>query len=354
MISLKRYLDGVEEEPAAGHTDPAELLEVGLKSYRSVLRSMGESGARACPGVGADLQQGLKNLSDRLDGAVTLDALAEASAQANEQLRLWGDRTSDYFKAKTAEVKELLIALAHTAEAVGQRDRQYGTHLNQFTARLKTISNLEDLTQVRASLVQHATELKSYVEKMEVDSNKLVQKLQTDVSAYETKLKKVEDLALRDALTGLANRHNVEERLQAWTARGQAFCVVMLDLNCLKKVNDKHGHQAGDDLLKQFAQELRSNSRSSDIVGRWGGDEFLVLMEGGAAAAFTQIERMKKWVFGEYTIRGGKDAAGVKVNADAALGLAQWQTGETIKAVIAQADAEMYKQKKEMARAQRA
>jgi diguanylate cyclase (GGDEF)-like protein len=350
VISLKKYLEMETEEPRTGKSDAGDLLQVSLESLRFVLRSMGESGACACPAAGSDLQQSLIKLADRLASDVSAALLAETGSQAGEQLHLWGDRTAEYLKARTAEIKDLLIVLARTAESVGERDHIYADHFNQLTTRLRTISNLEDLTQVRASLVQQATELKTYVDQMEQESHKLVDKLQTEVVTYETKLKKVEELALRDALTGLANRRLIEDQIESRIARGQPFCVVVLDLNRLKQVNDKHGHLAGDNLLQQFAQELRSSSRSSDLAGRWGGDEFLIVMDGDESGAAAQIERLEKWVFGEYTIRPGKGSGEVKVQVGAAVGLAQWQPGETLKAVVERADAEMYKQKQEMSR----
>lgn len=345
MISLKKYLD-MENQPPVGEPDVRELLQVSLEVYRCVLRAMGEGGSQACPAIGSDLQQSLAKLADRLVSDITVALLADTGTQANEQLQQWGARAAEYFKERTAEVKELLIALAGTAESVGKRDHEYTDHLNQFTTRLRSVCSLEDLTQVRASLVKQAAELKSYVDHMEQESHKLVEKLQTDVSTYEAKLKKVEELALRDGLTGLANRRNVEERMESRIARSQPFCVVMLDLNRLKEINDKYGHQAGDNVLQQFAQELRSSMRSSDVVGRWGGDEFVIVIDGDANGANTQIDRLRKWVFGEYTIRPGKGSAEAKVRVEASLGLAQWQPGDTIKSVVERADAEMYKQKK--------
>jgi len=244
-----------------------------------------------------------------------------------------------------------LILLASTAESVGERDHHYTDHFSQFTGRLKTISNLEDLASVRASLVREAIELKNYVDKMEQDSQKLVSQLQSQVTTYETKLKEVEELALRDALTGLANRRNVEERIESRIARKQPFCAAMLDVNKLKRINDQHGHLAGDSLLQQFAQELRAALRGSDVVGRWGGDEFMLVMDCDLAGAATQIERLQKWVFGDYTIRPGKGTGEVKIHVDAAIGLTQWQPGEALKEVVEHADAAMYQQK-EKARAQ--
>jgi diguanylate cyclase (GGDEF)-like protein len=136
--------------------------------------------------------------------------------------------------------------------------------------------------------------------------------------------------------------------MQRRIAAKEPFCVVMLDLNGFKQVNDTYGHQAGDDLLKQFSTELRSASRATDVVGRWGGDEFIVVLDGNLTEARSHVERMQKWVFGSYTLQTGLE--GLKVEANAALGLVEWQAGEDIKEVLARADALMHKQKAEMHR----
>ena len=354
MISLKKYLDMAASTPSVSEPVDAalpaaqadELLLLSLESYRNALRGMGESGARACPAVGSDLQQSLLHLAETL--AANATSLTQTSTQAGDYLLQFGERTADYLQARTAEVKELLLVLAQTAESVGQRDHQYAGQLNQITLSLRSISNLEDLTLVRASIMQQAGALKTYVEQMEQDSHKLVAKLQTEATSYESKLKNVEELASRDTLTGVANRRDLESRLEQCMVAGNSFCAVMLDLNGLKQINDKHGHLAGDSLLQQFAHELRSSLRSSDLVGRWGGDEFLIVMAGEFAGAQAQIERLRKWIFGEYTIRPGKGLDEVKVNVDAAVGLAQWQSGDTAKTIVERADTAMYLQKKEM------
>ncbi len=345
MISLKKYLDMEIKEVLVSKPESGDLLELSLEGYRTALRSMGDCGTRACPGVSSNLKGGLAALADQLANPVTPALLNESKSQVNEQLQEWGDRTVEYFHQRTAEIKDLLIVMARLGESVGERDQKYTSHFQLFTTRLQTISNLEDLTHVRKSLLAQASELKTYVDEMEHESHRMLETLQGEVSAYEARLRKVEELALRDALTGLANRHNVEQRIEDRIVRGQAFCVVMMDLNRLKLVNDQHGHLAGDNLLQQFSQELRASARSSDMVGRWGGDEFLMVMDGDANAANSQIARMQKWVFGDYTIRPGKGLGEVKVKVDAAVGLAQWQAGENLKAVVERADAEMYKEK---------
>ena len=235
--------------------------------------------------------------------------------------------------------------LAKTAESVGERDQRYAHRFSDLTTQLRTIANLDDIGQVRSSLMQRANELKSYVDQMAQESIKSVAQLQAEVSTYETKLKAVEELALRDTLTGLSNRRNVEERLEWRISHQQQFCLIILDVNSFKTINDTHGHLAGDSLLKQFAQELRGSIRSTDLVGRWSGDEFVIVLDCDMAAAKSQIERMEKWVFGEYPIQtGGKGE--VKVIVDAAVGMAQWHAGETLRQLIERADSAMYRDKK--------
>lgn len=343
MISLKKYLD-MDFSGGSGSQGGGALLAATLEAYRSALSAMGQSGARACPAVSSDLQQNLGQLTSQL-GADDLGPknVAEIEQQVETQIREWGDKSSQYFKGKTNEVKELLITMARTAQSVGERDQKYTSQFNQFTNRLHSIANLEDLTQIRVSLVQGANELKTYVDRMAQDSQASVAQLRAEISTYENKLKAAEELALRDDLTGLANRRNVEERIEWRMSHKQTFCIIILDLNQFKFVNDTYGHVAGDNLLKQFAQELRGNLRSSDIAGRWGGDEFIVVLDCDISGSGKQIERMRKWVFGEYTLQTGPSQ--VKAKVDAAVGVAEWKQGESIQQLVQRADAAMYREK---------
>ena len=344
MISLKKYLDMEPGNPSSPEPDLNALASMILESYRSALMTIGKSGFRACPAVGSDLQQNLASLESRLAAQLTTTLVKETEAQIEEQLRQWGDRSAEYFKTKANEVKELLIVLARTAESMGQRDQRYADHFSQFTAQLQTIADLEDLAHVRSSLVQQAVELKSYVDQMAEDSRESVAQLQAEVSTYETKLKAVEQLALQDSLTGLANRRKVEERIEWRIEHQQPFCVVMLDLDGFKRINDTHGHPVGDDLLRQFSRELRSNIRSTDIVGRWGGDEFIVVLDCDLGTAKAQVERVEKWVLGDYIIQVS-DSKKLKVRVDASIGIVQWQSGQTMQSLIAKADSAMYREK---------
>ncbi len=345
VISLKKYLDADNRQstPQAAADDP--LLTTALDCYRSALLAVGRNAVVGSPALGMELEHGLQGLEKRLSVNPTPESIQWAQSQVEIQLQEWGNRTADHLKAKADEVKELLIALAKTAEAVGDRNQSYTGQFKDLTARLEKIGNLDDLTQIRSSLVQRVTELKTSVDQMTRDSQNLVTQLQAEVSSFQSRLKAVESLVLKDELTGVANRRSIEERVHWHIRNNQIFCIIMLDLNNFKRVNDEHGHQAGDDLLRQFAKELQMNTRSGDLVGRWGGDEFVVLLLCDGANAGFHIARLREWVFGKYTITVGANRKTVDVNIDASIGVAEWRSGITVEELISDADGAMYKDK---------
>jgi diguanylate cyclase (GGDEF)-like protein len=102
-----------------------------------------------------------------------------------------------------------------------------------------------------------------------------------ELAAANTRLR---ELALRDPLTALANRAalyvRLDEALQRTRSSGQPLCLLMIDLDGFKAVNDRNGHAVGDLVLVEFAARLRAAARPQDLVARLGGDEFVVVGEG--------------------------------------------------------------------------
>ncbi len=94
----------------------------------------------------------------------------------------------------------------------------------------------------------------------------------------------------------------------------------MFDVNGFKQINDGLGHLAGDQVLKQFATELKAAFRPTDFIGRWGGDEFIAILDCELKQAEAQIARVRQWVFGDYEIIVGGVAR--KIGVSAAIGVA--------------------------------
>ncbi|HEX2206338.1 MAG TPA: GGDEF domain-containing protein, partial [Longimicrobium sp.] len=119
----------------------------------------------------------------------------------------------------------------------------------------------------------------------------------------------VRELSLTDPLTGLANRRQLRlvlERSLAAARRGESLTVAMLDLDDFKAVNEARGHIGGDRVLRGVADALAAEVRGSDLVARYGGDEFLVVLPGGnAASAASLLRRVRERLAGEVSVSAG-------------------------------------------------
>jgi diguanylate cyclase (GGDEF)-like protein len=334
MISIKKLIERAGEE----------VLQASLDSYRSVLNAIGESGVQACPQVGNTLRQNLLHLQAALSAESTPDLLHQTGQKVEAEIAQWGCGAADYFKQRAGEVKEVMMILANTAELTGERDRRYSRQFQEFTGRLQAMSDLHDLVLIRDSLVKSAIDLRSCTEAMAEESQKSVARLRADVMVYQARLDDAERLAGQDPLTGLDNRRRVESSIEYRIGRKKAFSVLLLDLNGFKQLNDTCGHLAADDLLKQFSAELKSGFRHTDVVGRFGGDEFIIVLDAGLQDANMHIERISRWVFGDYTIRVGDTSR--KVAVSAAIGAAEWQAGDSLRTLLDRADAAMYRDKR--------
>ena len=145
--------------------------------------------------------------------------------------------------------------------------------------------------------------------------------------AVSARLRAVEAAARTDPLTGLANRRGLA---RAWAARAAGPDVLFIDLKGFKAVNDRLGHDAGDRLLRAVARRLAGALAPGERIGRWGGDEF-VLLTADAAAARGRVARALAWPF-----RLGGRAAGA-VSIGFAHGVARAQADRPIERAVAEA-----------------
>ena len=168
-----------------------------------------------------------------------------------------------------------------------------------------------------------------------------------DVTELRKLQQSLNDLALRDPLTGLANRRLLKELLDTDLARtkrnGVPLAVAYLDLDDFKIVNDSHGHEAGDIVLCETARRVLAVVRGADIVARLGGDEFVIVYEPKDPNSDNLVPRLEEVLSEPILVR-----IGISVSCPASIGVADTRTtGYDAAALVAAADAAMYRVKRE-------
>lgn len=152
-------------------------------------------------------------------------------------------------------------------------------------------------------------------------------------------LDQLQALSTQDALTGLANHRHMLDCLTAECKRhargGRPFCVAMLDVDHLQEVNDTQGREQGDEVLKQLATLAKAHLRASDVMGRWGGEEFVLLLpdtdlEGGKRS----LDRLRDYLFTRWGFYSGGRWAPMNCSA----GVTRYRSGEDIRQTLARAE----------------
>jgi diguanylate cyclase (GGDEF)-like protein len=337
MISLRKHIDGAGTPDAA---PPVKAPSSVLAPYCEALLVFGQSAQKAVPGVGGELLRNLNELNARLEQGETSEVSETTRQSVRGELDRWADRALQYHDENEREIKEIMNVVGRAAESLGKRDERHGKEIGDLTSQLRSIADLKDLAPIRRSILDSTAALRACVEKMAEENKATVSQLSAQVEQYRAKLEESEKSATVDPLTGIANRRAFEQNLDQRIATGANFSLIMMDLNDFKSVNDRFGHLAGDSLLSQFATELRAQFRSSDLVGRWGGDEFVVIVDGGIAEANGRAGRIRQWALGEYTLDAG--IRKVKTLVSASIGAVEWDGCETPTQLLARADQKLY------------
>lgn len=199
---------------------------------------------------------------------------------------------------------------------------------------------------LRKELARDKEDLKTLNEKLVTVNQKLEEKIEKKTQELEQSNEELKKLSWTDPLTQLLNRRSCEERFKDEIARfertKEPFCIILCDLDHFKSINDTYGHNTGDYVLIEVARILKSNSRKTDMVFRWGGEEFLFLLTGtelrGGIITGEKIRtKIEETIFEHHQ---------QTIPITLSLGISIYQEGQIMEDCIKKADENLYSAKK--------
>jgi diguanylate cyclase len=276
--------------------------------------------------------------SDPIGESTTKECI-EKCAEHFHRINLLSNRRA----AEFGELIELLKdALTHGLTDSEAFNEQIFTNSDQF----KRLTTLDDVLEIKKELAQLVRGLRQIVlDKQQADEKKR-QGLAKRVEILESRLEAARREALMDPLTRVANRGAFDQNLRSWVAFAKPFVVGIIDLDRFKSINDSHGHRVGDSVLVCAAQWIGQSIRSKDLLARYGGDEFAVLLDGiSLTAAQHRFEALLKELSDRsyvYTLNNAKRT----VTFTMSCGLTEFSSGDTAATVVQRADEALYDAKK--------
>lgn len=253
---------------------------------------------------------------------------------SNEPKRLKRDRENTL---------KALLAVMQSTDRLNEDVDTHNTALQSAAQEIEEMESDSSLVDLQAELVSNISHVVESNRKLENDL--VVSKFQLETQAQE--LDRTRKEARTDALCGVGNRKAVDETLQFMVSRynqnKKTFGVMLVDIDHFKRINDTFGHQAGDDVLTSISKALKECVRPEDFVGRLGGDEFIIILEGLTADSADLVgTRIRSTVeLYDFSIANSGQSTVVTMS----MGLAVIQADDSLETLYERADKALYKSK---------
>jgi diguanylate cyclase (GGDEF)-like protein len=323
-----------------------EQLRAALKAYMELVDAQAET---AVQGAGGSRDAYLRRLQGlrREAGAMSdpaPEALRENSAGIAQAVRTYHVELQEYLNGRNAELRQVITVLGQALEAVTARSGHYSGQVGEFTRELGQLVEKESVGELRQCLEQLIPRLSTCLEQYWRETEESMAELRQQVHSFQERLESAEKAAATDPLTGLCNRREGERWIRRHIQTGHPLSLIVMDLNRFKAINDRWGHQVGDQILTDVAGRLQQLVRPGDVVCRWGGDEFVVLMPCSIVQAMARARQIGDRLRGLYRVAPAGRGE-VRVEVGAASGVAEYRAGETAEDLFSRADLLLYQEK---------
>jgi diguanylate cyclase (GGDEF)-like protein len=262
----------------------------------------------------------------------------------------------EYFDCARTHCREREEAIGEVIEVLREAVRKIAREAGDFHSkvlrssdRLVEITEITDLREIKRQITGEVEGLKTLVAEKKKQEEESFSRLVRRAETLSIQLEQAREEASRDPLTRIANRGGFDRACDHWIAthykRGNTFSLALLDVDDFKIVNDTHGHPIGDRVLTTIAERLAATVRVNDFAGRYGGEEFVVMLEGTK----TRAARQKLTEFLEAVARSRfeyqKNGQPCRLQFTLSCGLTEYYSDDTREDLVARADEALYEAK---------
>lgn len=258
-----------------------------------------------------------------------------------------------YLEERNEKLSVAKNALNQVVSALMQHISQADGHYGDFSSELKGVA--DDLsgdvsTEDLNALIDRAVRATKTAVERGASLKAQFSQLADEIQQVRGQLARSQEEARSDALTGIFNRLAFQEELDQLTQKADADthapCMIILDIDFFKKVNDTYGHQAGDHVLVMVAQQIKASVRGGDVVARYGGEEFAILLrDTPRSGCLTVAENVRLHIGRNPVVLPEELGISNPIPVTVSLGGAWCRVAESAKALVERADRALYQSK---------
>lgn len=246
-------------------------------------------------------------------------------------------------------LKKMVTSLITNIEELTDTTDGYQEKLGQYVDKISNTDDIKELNQLLVMIMDETRQMQKSTSNYRNDflaARAEVSLAQSKINQLETELQVMGEKVHEDHLTGILNRRGLDsafEREAARSARHQVpLCFALLDIDNFKQLNDTHGHKVGDDALVYLVESVKDTTRPEDVVSRYGGEEFVILLPNTNLEEGVQIlSRIRRNLTKKFFLHENK-----RLLITFSAGVAQFRSGESQESIFKRADEALYRAKK--------
>lgn len=279
------------------------------------------------------------------------DRAKRGGAPATRFVTRFAERQARDVAEVEGELRRIIGVVTDGLVSVTTRNDRFHHRVSEHLEALDDIQRLDDLRRLRTRLAGEIDRIREAWYEVQAGDRGELDGLTAEVDSLREKLAQAEVESQFDALTGVHNRRALDRKLAHWVLRcrkhGARFALVMMDLDGFKQINDSEGHVVGDRTLAAVAGLCAAAVRSSDFMARYGGDEFVFLLEGASSSnARKAAAKLAELVRGTRFALADDPSAGY-LELSASFGVATCRGDDTPATLLERADQALYARKRE-------